>query len=163
MQGPNLLILTNCHGCEFYERKNIFHRCNKLNVPLCTKLIVTKSENENGTGSSSEYEIPSCDVNCPFVKENELSFHDEKSRKLKEELSLKLKQELTSIFPEYWEYEDYLFKKTDVEISAAFKISQINFGQLINFQMYLPNYGLSIDACTRDKILVRVYKKMECF
>ena len=163
MQGPNLLILTNCHGCEFYERKNIFHRCNKLNVPLCTQLIVTKTEYENGTGSSSEYEIPACHIDCPFVKQNELAFHEEKVKKLKEELSLKLKTKITSIFTDYWEYEDYLFKKTDVEISAAFKIAQINYGQLIDFQIYLPNYGLSFDACTRDKILVRVYKKPEIF
>ncbi len=163
MQGPNLFILTNCHGCEFYERKNIFHRCNKLNVPLCTQLIVTKTEYENGTGSSSEYEIPVCHIDCPFVKQNKLAFHEEKVKTLKEELSLKLKTTITSIFPEYWEYEDYLFKKTDVEISAAFKIAQINYGQLINFQTYLPDYGLSFDACMRDKILVKVYKKPEIF
>ena len=69
MQGPNLLILANCHGCEFYERKNIFHRCNKLNAPLCTKLVVTKSENEWKTGCS-EYEIPACHIDCPFVKKS---------------------------------------------------------------------------------------------
>jgi hypothetical protein len=77
MQGPNLFILTNCHGCEFYERKNILHRGNKLNISLCTQLIVTKTEYENGTGCSSEYEIPSCDVNCLFVKENRSVFEYE--------------------------------------------------------------------------------------
>lgn len=162
MQGPNLFILTNCHGCEFYERKNTFHRCNKLNLPLCTKLIVTKSENEWKTGCS-EYEIPACHIDCPFVKQNELAFHDEKAKKLKEELSLKLKTTITSIFPDYLEYQDYLHKTVGPNLCASFKISYIDFEQLVKFQKNLPDYGLSFDACTKDKILVRVYKKMECF
>ena len=163
MKGPNLFALNNCHGCEYHERKNRSHYCNILDTTLSIKLLVSKTEYENGTGCSTEFEFPSCDINCPFVKKNELEFYESEFKKLKEELSLKLKTTITSIFPEYWEYEDYLFKKTDVEISAAFKISQINYGQLVDFQRNLPDYGLSFDACTKDKILVRVYKKMECF
>lgn len=163
MQGPNLFILTNCHGCEFYERKNIFHRCNKLNVPLSTKLIVTKSENEWKTGCS-EYEIPACHIDCPFVKQNELAFHDEKSKKLKEELSLKLKTEITSIFTDYWEYQDYLHSKTvGPNLCASFKISHIDFEQLVEFQRNLPDYGLSFSASTQNTIVVSIYKKLEIF
>lgn len=144
-EGPEIYQYPNCNSCKHLTATG---ECGKLKRKLSLRtnshLINTPDE-------------------CPYLKQNALEFYESQSKKLKEELSLKLKTTITSIFTDYWEYEDYLFKKTDVEISAAFKISHIDYGQLIDFQTYLSDYGLSFDACTRDKILVRVYKKPEIF
>jgi hypothetical protein len=144
-EGPEIYQFPNCNGCKYLITRGECHKLKK-EVTLYTNSNLIKPLDD-----------------CPFLKQNKLNFYEIEVKKLKEELSLKLKTELTSIFPEYWEYEDYLFKKTDLEISAAFKISHIDYGQLIDFQKYLPDYRLSFDACTSDKILVRVFKKMECF
>lgn len=144
-EGPEIYQYPNCHSCKYLTKTG---ECDKLKIKLSlyTNSHLVKTPDE-----------------CPYLKQNALEFYECQVKKLKEELSLKLKTEITSIFPEYWEYEDYLFKKADNELSAIFKIPNINYGQLIDFQRNLPDYGLSFKACTRDKILVRVYKKMECF
>lgn len=141
-EGPEIQQFPNCNGCKYLTTKGECHKLKK-EVKLYTNSHLIKPLDD-----------------CPFLKQNKLNFYEVEIKKLKEELSLKLKTEVTSIFTEYWEYEDYSKSK---EISATFKIAHIDFGQLIDFQRNLPDYELSFDAYARDKILVSVYKKMECF
>lgn len=145
-EGPEIYQYPNCNDCK--HLMSTIGECYKLKrkLSLYTNSHLVKTPDE-----------------CPYLKQNALEFYESQSKKLKEELSLKLKTEITSIFPDYLEYQDYLHKTVGPNLCASFKISHIDFEQLVKFQRNLPDYGLSFSASTQNIIVVSIYKKPECF